>query len=96
MQLLTKKVTDTHKKLTLDLENRENIIFSVAETDKDDEIKTFNQMCIQSLGFRDAPNASMTILGAKTPNLKRPLRMSLQERWDKRKFLAKLYKLKQE
>ena len=43
MQLLAKKVTDTHKKLTLDRKDRENnvIIFNVAETDKDDDSKTF-------------------------------------------------------
>ena len=98
VQLLAKKVTDTHKKLTLDREDRENnvIIFSVSETDKDNDIKTFNQMCTQSLGFVDAPKVSMTRLGTKRSNHKRPIKVSFQERWDKRKFLAKLYKLKQD
>jgi len=98
VQLLAKKVTDTHKKLTLDREDRENnvIIFSVSETDKDNDIKTFNQMCNQSLGFVDAPKVSMTRLGTKRSNHKRPIKVSFQERWDKRKFLAKLYKLKQD
>ena len=96
VQLLAKKVTDTHKKLTLDREDRENnvIIFNVPETNKDDDIKFFNQMCSQSLDFVDVPKVSMARLGAKTSDHQRPLKVSFQESWDKRKFLAKLYKLK--
>ena len=53
VQLLAKKVTDTHKKLTLDREDRENnvIIFIVSETDKDVDINTFNQMFTQCPSF---------------------------------------------
>ena len=53
-------------------------------------------MCTQSLGFVDAPKVSITRLGAKRSNHKRPLKVYFQEGWDKCKFLAKLYKLKQD
>ena len=93
VQLLSKKVTDTHKTLTLNREDRENnvIIFNVSETDKDDDSKTSNQIFTENLGFVDAPKVSMTRLGTKRSNCQRPLKKSFQERWDKRKFLAKLY-----
>ena len=35
----------------------------------------------------------MTRLGVKIPNHQRPLRVNFQEDWDRRKFLAKLYKI---
>ena len=96
VQLLAKKVTDTHKKLTLDREDRENnvIIFNVSETDKDGDSKFFDQMCSQNLEFADVPKVSITRLGAKSSDHQRPLKVSFQENWNKRKFLANLYKLK--
>ena len=96
VQLLAKKVTDTHKKITLDREDREKnvIIFNVSETNKDEDTKFFNQMCSQNLDFAEVPKVSMARLGAKNSDHQRPLKVSFQESWDKRKFLAKLYKLK--
>ena len=44
--------------------------------------------------FADAPKVSMTILRAK--NRQKQLKVSFQEKKDMHKFLAKLYKLKQD
>ena len=92
--LLAKKVTNMHKKLTL--EDRENnfIIFISLRDIKDDDSKIFNQMFSQSHGFVNAPKVSTTRLEAKSSNCQRPLKVSFQERWDKSKFFAKLYNLK--
>ena len=67
VQLFAKKDTDTHNKLPLNHEDRENnvIVFNVSETNKDDDNKTFNQMCTQWFRFVDAPKVSMTKLRAK-------------------------------
>ena len=54
VHLLAKKLIDTHKKLTLQREDKETnvIIFNICETDKDADSKFFNQMCKKCQNFK--------------------------------------------
>ena len=98
VQLFAKKVSDTHKKLTMDRENRENniIIFNVPEGSKEEDVTFFNHMCTETLQLPAAPQVEITRLGEKRNNHQRPIKAFFQDTWEKRKFLSKLFKLKTE
>ena len=96
---LANKVVNTQIKLTQDREEREKnmIIFNAKENEKNDinlDIAAFGVLCQQGLGLQVIPDVKMQRLGSKEPNKTRPIKVSFSTTWEKRRYFAKLYKLK--
>ena len=58
------------------------------------DIEFFNSLCSKNLGYDEVPQVELVRLGAKREKHIRPIKVSFQQSWDKRKLLSNLYKLK--
>ena len=54
----------------------------------------FNSLCLHNLAYANVPEVELMRLGAKNDKHIRPIKVSFQQSWDKRKLLSNLYKLK--
>ena len=100
VQKIAKEVTDTQKRIQVDRDEREKniIIFNVPESDGPNSLSDaefFKSMCEKTLKLKDTPEVTMLRLGAKKKDSIRPIKVSFQESWEKRKLLCNLFKLKE-
>ena len=100
---IAKQTVGEINRLTAERENREKniIIFKVAEKENAEERKKsdrefFDDLCDQELGLEIQTISSITRIGTYVSSKTRPLKVSFQNTFDKRKFLSSLYKLKNE
>ena len=97
---LAKQVCNNQKKLSVDRDERENnvIIFNSKEKEdntkqQEEDVSFFTSIC-NTLGIQDTPEVKLIRIGEKKPKHPRPIKAEFTNNWDKRKFLSKLYKLK--
>ena len=99
VQNFAKQVANTQKQIATDREERENnvIIFNVPEegTDtKENDALFFTSLCKENLKLAEVKDVKITRLGIRRETNTRPLKVSFDQNWDKRKFLSSLFRLK--
>ena len=95
---LAKKLLNDEKTLSEDRKERENniIMFNVTEneTHKTDDTIFSQQLCKDTMEIESIPEVKMNRIGEKHGNRDRPLKVTFTSTWDKRKFLARMFKTK--
>ena len=96
-----KKVADTQFQLSHDRQEREKniMMFNVKESQSEEnqqihDESLFSDLCCQTLGFKKVPEAKIIRIRSKRTEYSNPIKVTFSTSWDKRMFLANLYKLK--
>ena len=81
----------------MEREKREKnaIMFNVPESDSEEneDVSYFKALCLRTLELDPIPDVRLSRIGAKVAGKQRPIKISFEKSWDKRKFLSSLFKL---
>jgi hypothetical protein len=98
---LAKEVLNNQKQLSVERDEREKNIIVFGVEDKDKKVESpeedkafFKTMCLSALELDEAPEVKIIRIKDSNPNHTRPIKVTFDSIWNKRKFLSSLFRLK--